>query len=282
MIRKNFIGLMIWVISVFIGVSIGYCQAQKKPIARIYDAMIFLEDLQPPDIYLQKKQKETTQEALQEWLVQFQMMKFSQLINEKLIGRFLKEQNMEPTKQEIQDFMDYFKNEQRNRLKEYYRQKRELEQKISLSKINDTQRQEMTKQLETINQLIAYELKRQKEEKQTVGYEQVQENALQGVAQTTVRNWKFNKALYEKYGGRVIFQQAGAEPLDAYKTFWDEQRKNVEIFDQRFQPAFDWFEKYYNMDHSFVAKEDADKYFFLPGGRGKRDVSENRLINSGH
>ena len=87
---------------------------------------------------------------------------------------------------------------------------------------------------------------------------------MQGAAQTTVRNWKFNKALYAKYGGRVIFQQAGCEPLDAYKTFWDEQRKNVEIFDQRFQPAFNWFEKYYNMDHSFVAKKDADKYFSSP------------------
>ena len=87
---------------------------------------------------------------------------------------------------------------------------------------------------------------------------------MQRVAQTTVRNWKFNKALYEKYGGRVIFQQAGCEPLDAYKTFWDEQRKNVEIFDQRFQSVFDAFEKYYEMVHSFVAKENADKYFFSP------------------
>ena len=34
------------------------------------------------------------------------------------------------------------------------------------------------------------------------------------MAQQFVRAWKINKALYEKYGGRVIFQQAGVEPLE--------------------------------------------------------------------
>ena len=36
------------------------------------------------------------------------------------------------------------------------------------------------------------------------------------LVQQFVRAWKINKALYKKYGGKVIFQQAGVEPLDAY------------------------------------------------------------------
>jgi hypothetical protein len=42
------------------------------------------------------------------------------------------------------------------------------------------------------------------------------------VGQHMVKMWKFNKSLYEKYGGRVIFQQAGLEPLDAYRRFLED------------------------------------------------------------
>ena len=39
------------------------------------------------------------------------------------------------------------------------------------------------------------------------------------MAQWMVGPWKFNRELYRQYGGMVIWQQAGIEPLDAYKQF---------------------------------------------------------------
>ncbi len=36
------------------------------------------------------------------------------------------------------------------------------------------------------------------------------------MAESLIRNWKVNAALYEEYGGRIIYQQLGPEPLDAY------------------------------------------------------------------
>ncbi len=38
-----------------------------------------------------------------------------------------------------------------------------------------------------------------------------------------VRQWKVNRALYDHYGGRIIYQQLGPEPLDAYRAFLEEQ-----------------------------------------------------------
>lgn len=35
------------------------------------------------------------------------------------------------------------------------------------------------------------------------------------MAESVVRNWKVNAALHERYGGRIIYQQMGPEPLDA-------------------------------------------------------------------
>ena len=47
----------------------------------------------------------------------------------------------------------------------------------------------------------------------------MQRNMVRGV----IRQWKINKALYEQYGGRIIYQQLGPEPLDAYRQFFREQ-----------------------------------------------------------
>ena len=36
------------------------------------------------------------------------------------------------------------------------------------------------------------------------------------MAESVIRNWKVNAALHAQYGGRIIYQQLGPEPLDAY------------------------------------------------------------------
>ena len=45
-----------------------------------------------------------------------------------------------------------------------------------------------------------------------------------GMAESMMRNWKTNKALYQQYGGRIIYQQLGPEPLDAYLAFLEEAK----------------------------------------------------------
>ena len=67
-----------------------------------------------------------------------------------------------------------------------------------------------------------------------------------------IRQWKINKALYTQYGGRIIFQQFGPEPLDAYR-YYIEGRKaagDFEIYDQVMAEKF-W--RYFTDDsiHSF-------------------------------
>lgn len=41
----------------------------------------------------------------------------------------------------------------------------------------------------------------------------------------TIRGYKINQALWAQYGGRVIFQQLGPEPLDAYRKFLEDHEK---------------------------------------------------------
>lgn len=84
------------------------------------------------------------------------------------------------------------------------------------------------------------------------------------VAAAFIRQWKINRALYQQYGGRIIFQQGGPEPLDAYRKFLEQQRAQGDfvIVNEQMERAF-W--RYYLNDamHDFYpagSKEEAQAF----------------------
>jgi hypothetical protein len=85
------------------------------------------------------------------------------------------------------------------------------------------------------------------------------------IAETFVRAWKVNLSLYEQYGGRVIFQQAGVEPLDAYLYFLKDQEAagNFQILDKQYEGVF-W--NYFTNEtmHTFYPADEGDKFMRTP------------------
>ena len=45
------------------------------------------------------------------------------------------------------------------------------------------------------------------------------------IARSIIEHWKLGQALYKQYGGRIVYQQLGPEPLDAYRDFLQEQQE---------------------------------------------------------
>ena len=85
------------------------------------------------------------------------------------------------------------------------------------------------------------------------------------IAEGMVTTFKINKAFYEKYGGRVIFQQFGPEPVDAYRDFLKEQERagNFEILDKQYEAEFwDYFVN--DSSHSFLFAEEGTKAMTTP------------------
>jgi len=80
-----------------------------------------------------------------------------------------------------------------------------------------------------------------------------------------VARWKMNKALFEKYGGRIIFQQAGIEPIDAYRAQLKDirQKGKLKILKPAYQDVFKDFERYLDMGHNYL-KENGKRYFDQP------------------
>lgn len=75
------------------------------------------------------------------------------------------------------------------------------------------------------------------------------ESARKAVCRDLVKNWKICKALYDVYGGDVVFQQGNPlEPVGAYRSFLEDQvnRGSLEIYDSTLERLF-W--EYYVWDH---------------------------------
>lgn len=80
-----------------------------------------------------------------------------------------------------------------------------------------------------------------------------------------VQAWKINQSLYQQYGGRVIFQQAGPEPIDAYRQFLESEEKkgSFQINDEAAKAEF-W--RYYRNEkmHLFMDEEKAKEAMTTP------------------
>lgn len=82
-----------------------------------------------------------------------------------------------------------------------------------------------------------------------------------------IRQWKLNRTLHRQYGGRIIFQQLGPEPLDAYRQYLEECQDagDFVIHQQAFKDAF-W--RYFTTDsiHEFYepGSEEEVQAFLTP------------------
>jgi len=80
------------------------------------------------------------------------------------------------------------------------------------------------------------------------------------MARAVIRQWKINKSLYDRYGGRIIYQQLGPEPLDAYRAFL-EQRQAEGAFTIHDTALADGFWRYFTSEsiHDFMAPGSTDE-----------------------
>lgn len=77
------------------------------------------------------------------------------------------------------------------------------------------------------------------------------------LGESLIRQWKINKSLYESYGGRIIYQQFGPEPLDAYRRYFEERQTSGDFTIE--DPAMaEQFWRYF--------KDDSQHVFMEPGG----------------
>ena len=166
----------------------------------------------------------------------------------KLLDRYAVEQGIAVEPAEIAAYLDRLRRVAEEDRRRQEARREELARKLEAKTLPDAERQSPSSQLATLNEVLASldETARSAADDQA---------ARRQVAAAFIRQWKINRALYQQYGGRIIYQQGGPEPLDAYRTFLQarERQGAFTILNPAFEAEF-W--KYFLTDsiHSFYPK----------------------------
>ena len=249
-------------------------QAPETPsgvVARVFGNDIRLGDISPPERSRSEAKKRRPGTDYKAWLHDYRKKRLERRIWGEVTGRVLKERGLEPTAAEIEALVSFMAAKRLGRLREFRAQRDKLERKLARSGLGPAGRKRLEEHLATVEKLIAHELEQRKWGRSIPNYAEIQRRSAERVARVTVLQWNVNKALYEKYGGRVIFQQAGYEPVDAYRALIAEirQQNTVEILDPSFPAPFADMIEYLDIPHLYMPKDEADRYFSKPWWLGR-------------
>ena len=188
--------------------------------------------------------------------------KLNGIIFGALLEQYAKENKIEPTEAELDAFVKKTEEMRKQQQVDFKKDRKRLTQELNSPSLTDKEKQEKAERLKTIESILK---STKEQEEKTKGMEEKMRTMTRNMAHHFVKTWKINKSLYEKYGGRIIFQQAGVEPLDAYRQFLKEQEKKkaFQILNKNYEASF-W--KYFVNDsmHTFYSKDDGAKFMKTP------------------
>lgn len=250
--------------------NINLCFAQSETtdsqkqgiIAVILGKEIRDNDISPDKKALEQMKSKMTDSQFDAWLHKYQVDKLKQLIGDALIKRFLKEEDIKPTDEEIKNFVSKSTEKEEKLLKQRIEMREKILNQLKSPDLSSSERERLNSQLQTIESSLKTDEWRKQFAKDNPARDQEVKHK---VAEQFIRAWKIKKYLYDKYGGRVIFQQAGPEPIDAYRKFLKEHEQNgsFQIIDESFIAPF-W--DYYINDkiHNFLTNEEGIKAMTTP------------------
>lgn len=184
------------------------------------------------------------------------------LIFDRLFDEFASENGIAPSDEELEAFILRSEEWESPRPINAENYRNRLVEELKDVTLSESERQEKESVLQTVESILRYE---REEKEQIKEMEEDLRTMRREMAVRIVRRWKINKALYEKYGGRVIFQQAGVAPLDAYRDFLREKEEGgaFQILDKAYEASF-W--RYFTNDamHVFYDQDDGERFINTP------------------
>lgn len=175
------------------------------------------------------------------------------LINGLLMIRFAEDNAIEATEEEIVAYVDRMAETGRRSLSEFEANRAEMAAALD-GAVDPEERRRIQDDLDALELAIGTMTQAQ----------QAGLDLWRPIAKRWVERWKLDKALFEKYGGRAHFQQAGVQPFDAVIRFLEEQEASgaFTILDEDYEAEF-W--AYWRSDgHNFISEEEAAQLMATP------------------
>ena len=233
----------------------------SNEVAQIFGRSISQGDLVAPAVAEAQKGK-LAADAYVAWLQKEKNEKLRTLVWQAVFQDFAKQQGVEPTTAEIDSQISsqrrFMKEDKLRRAKERER----LVVELKSPNLTEAQRKLSQQYLDTLLSLEKHDAA-MAQERRTPEQEKMWANSDRRVAQVWVKNWKVNQALYRTFGGRIIFQQAGWEPIDAYRKVLEQYqaRKAFVVHDLASRDAV---YSYFKFNFVYADETKAKFYFEKP------------------
>ena len=174
------------------------------------------------------------------------------VINQVLMTRYVKEHKLGATDGEIEKFLARKKELDALSRKQAESRQAEINKALQSNTLPASERDQLQNELKFLDEMDKA-ANQSADDAETAKIEDQ-------LARSFIVQWKVNQSLFRKYGGRVVYQQGGAEPLDAIHDFLKDAQKadDFTILNKAFEPAL-W--SYYTTDskHRFYPESGNEK-----------------------
>ncbi|MEA3468273.1 MAG: hypothetical protein U9R57_08635 [Thermodesulfobacteriota bacterium] len=159
------------------------------------------------------------------------------VIGAKIFHEYAKQNKIVASQKDIDRYMALIAKFMRDDRKKRDARRVEIQQQLKTGSLPAERTKHLQSELATLEDLHKEALA------EDSGSKQEKEEILkvqQATAKSIIEQWMINKALYHQYGGRIIHQQTGPDPIDAVYDFLKEQQKKeaFKILNKSFDEFF--------------------------------------------
>jgi hypothetical protein len=170
-----------------------------------------------------------------------------------VVEHFVKSQKIEASAQEIEKVNRTFRKKRQENIREWESQLAELQKKLAAPDLSKEDREKLTEEKKMYERFLA------------AAREGGEADLPDDFARGVIIAWKTERELQRAFGGRVIFQQAGPEALDARRRLFEQAEKNGDLVLE--DPGVRHMFYYYaNMKHTVIDEQALEKPWFFGDG----------------
>jgi hypothetical protein len=202
-----------------------------RPVAMVLSQPVDVSEIEPRPEVARQKGAELDTEAFARWLLEARAQQLASLVQVRLKDAYAKRFRLEPTEAELQPLLAMMEDIPRKVEEDMkqFRQRRlaEIRKKLEEPALDPAERERLTAEIA--------DLGRARPNRDA--------EILEGNRKMTsiiVQDWKVQRSLYQRHGGRVLVSSFGVVAIDAMQRFLreEEKRGSFEIFDPGLRVAF--------------------------------------------
>ncbi len=192
------------------------------------------------------------------------------LVWQAVFEDYAQQRHIAPTPAEIESHLRHHHRFQREDRQRREQDRQRLIGELKSPKLTEARRKQAQQHLDTLNRLKEFDAQ-QEQERRDPARAKIWQESERRVTEFRVRRWKVDQALYREFGGRIVFQQAGWEPIDAYRRLLDQYaaRKAFVVHDPAYRDAV-----YSYFQHQFVYADEAKAKFYFEKPYWERTEAE--------